>query len=47
MDQEKGTPLFQILTALNTKPFLILAGISGTGKTQIARITAGVMSEEK
>nr|BAL58227.1 hypothetical protein HGMM_F55D02C27 [uncultured prokaryote] len=36
--------LSSILTALETKPFLILAGISGTGKTQIARIIAGVMS---
>ncbi len=40
----KDNKLFQILHALNTKPFLILAGVSGTGKTQIARIVAGVMA---
>lgn len=28
------TPYFQFLTALRTKPFLLLAGISGTGKSQ-------------
>ncbi|MEO0233197.1 MAG: hypothetical protein ABIL90_04545 [candidate division WOR-3 bacterium] len=37
----------KIINALLTKPFLILAGVSGTGKTQIARIIANVMSEEK
>jgi transcriptional regulator NrdR family protein len=35
-----------IIHAINTKPFLILAGISGTGKTQIARLIAWAMSEE-
>ncbi len=42
-----GNKLQSILTALNTKPFLILAGVSGTGKTQIARIVAGVMAKEE
>ena len=37
-----------ILNAINTKPFIILSGISGTGKTQIARIiSAGVVSSTK
>lgn len=47
--QNKNSPnhILHILTALNTKPFLILAGVSGTGKTQIARIIANVMSEEE
>ncbi|MEO0092346.1 MAG: hypothetical protein ABIK61_06530 [candidate division WOR-3 bacterium] len=31
-------PMLNILSAINTKPFIILSGISGTGKTQIARI---------
>jgi ATP-dependent Clp protease ATP-binding subunit ClpA len=50
--KENSTPstsnqsLFSILNALQTKPFLILAGISGTGKTQIARLIAWAMSEE-
>jgi hypothetical protein len=38
--------LSSILNAIQTKPFLILAGISGTGKTQIARLIAWAMSEE-
>jgi len=42
----KKLTLSSILNALQTKPFLILAGISGTGKTQIARLIAGAMSEE-
>nr|BAL58225.1 hypothetical protein HGMM_F55D02C25 [uncultured prokaryote] len=43
--ESKGRSLLlPIITAINTKPFLILAGISGTGKTQIARIIANVMS---
>jgi len=42
----KAGKLRAILTALQTKPFLIFAGVSGTGKTQIARIIAGVMSKE-
>jgi hypothetical protein len=37
--------LSSILNAIQTKPFLILAGISGTGKTQIARLIASVMSK--
>mgnify|MGYP001773473685 CR=1 FL=1 len=39
--------LNQILSAISTKPFIIFAGISGTGKTQIARIIASVMTKEK
>jgi hypothetical protein len=35
------TELEQIVAALRTKGFVILAGISGTGKTQIARRVAG------
>jgi hypothetical protein len=42
----KKLTLSSILNALQTKPFLILAGISGTGKTQIARLIAWAMSEE-
>jgi ABC-type glutathione transport system ATPase component len=44
--QNKNTSLSSIINAINTKPFLILAGISGTGKTQIARLIAWAMSEE-
>jgi hypothetical protein len=44
-DTNKET-IKQILNAISTKPFLILAGVSGTGKTQIARLVAGVMSKE-
>lgn len=44
MEQNK---LLNILDVLTAKPFLILAGVSGTGKTQIARIVAGVMSKEQ
>ena len=29
-----------LVSAINTKPFIILAGISGTGKTQLARLVA-------
>jgi DNA polymerase III delta prime subunit len=36
--------LDQIFNAISTKPFVILSGISGTGKTQIARIiSAGLV----
>ncbi len=36
-----------IINAINTKPFIILSGISGTGKTQIARIiSAGRVKDE-
>lgn len=42
--QNSNSKLSPILNALSTKPFLILAGISGTGKTQIARIIASVVS---
>jgi DNA polymerase III gamma/tau subunit len=43
----QGDKLNSIIHALSTKPFLILAGVSGTGKTQIARIVAGVMAGEE
>lgn len=49
-EEELEAPLLKlgsIIKALETKPFLILAGVSGTGKTQIARIIASVMSEEE
>ena len=39
--------LLSIINALQTKPFLILAGVSGTGKTQIARLIAWAMSSEE
>ena len=42
-----STHLSSILNALQTKPFLILAGVSGTGKTQIARLIAWAMSSEE
>lgn len=32
-----GTPYRQYITAIKTKPFLLLAGISGTGKSRIVR----------
>jgi len=39
--KSEASPLLEeILNALKSKPFLILAGISGTGKTQIARLVA-------
>lgn len=31
------SPIMQILTAIRTKPFILLAGISGTGKSRIVR----------
>lgn len=42
VDNEQGRDILndayvQILTALRTKPFLLLAGISGTGKSRIVR----------
>ncbi len=47
-EESTGGKLFNILTAVNTKPFIILSGISGTGKTQIARIiSAGMVNFEK
>lgn len=36
--QEYIDRISYIIKAINTKPFIILSGISGTGKTQIARI---------
>ena len=45
--KSETSPLSEILNALQTKPFLILAGVSGTGKTQIARLIAWAMSEEE
>jgi hypothetical protein len=52
MDTEKNknskdTNLEMLITTLKTKPFLILAGVSGTGKTQIARLVAGVISKKE
>lgn len=44
---EEENKLYLILRAIQTKPFCILAGVSGTGKTQIARIIANVMSSDK
>ena len=38
--------LSPIINALQSKPFLILAGISGTGKTQIARLIAEKWNEQ-
>lgn len=35
----------EILNAIETKPFIILSGISGTGKTQIARIISAGISK--
>ena len=43
--ENSKSPLSSILNALQTKPFLILAGISGTGKTQIARLIANLISK--
>ncbi len=38
----------KLINAINTKPFIILSGISGTGKTQIARIiSAGMVKGKK
>lgn len=37
------TDISQLINAINTKPFIILSGISGTGKTQIARIISAGM----
>jgi len=34
------TEVALLVRAVNTKPFIILAGISGTGKTQLARLVA-------
>jgi hypothetical protein len=45
-DGKAKSKISSILHALSTKPFLILAGVSGTGKTQIARIVAGVVAGE-
>jgi len=46
LDGNKNDKILKILTALKTKPFLIFAGVSGTGKTQIARIIAGIWSKK-
>lgn len=42
----ENNPIQKTLAALQTKPFLILAGVSGTGKTQIARLVAGVLTSQ-
>ena len=44
MSRGKTYSLLQIISAIRIKPFIIFAGISGTGKTQIARIIASIMS---
>ncbi|MEO0083525.1 MAG: hypothetical protein ABIK33_03980 [candidate division WOR-3 bacterium] len=44
IDEETNT-LNHILNAINTKPFVILSGISGTGKTQIGRIISAGLVE--
>ena len=36
-DNTKGNSIANYLTAIRTKPFLLLAGISGTGKSRIVR----------
>jgi len=36
----RSTEVEALVSAINTKPFIILAGISGTGKTQLARLVA-------
>ncbi|MEO0092347.1 MAG: hypothetical protein ABIK61_06535 [candidate division WOR-3 bacterium] len=35
--------IISMLNAIETKPFIILSGISGTGKTQIARIISACL----
>ncbi len=43
MIREKRSTIQNLVTAIATKPFILLAGISGSGKTQIARrIAAGL-----
>jgi ABC-type glutathione transport system ATPase component len=46
-EKSQGDKLNSIIHAISTKPFLILAGVSGTGKTQIARIVAGGVAGER
>jgi len=44
----KTNNIDSILNSIDTKSFIILSGISGTGKTQIARIiSAGIISKNK
>jgi hypothetical protein len=43
ISENKTEQIGRILNAINTKPFIILSGISGTGKTQIARIISAGM----
>jgi len=46
--KNESNQIINILNAINTKPFIILSGISGTGKTQIARIiSAGIIKGSK
>jgi tRNA A37 threonylcarbamoyladenosine biosynthesis protein TsaE len=48
ISENKTEQIGRILNAINTKPFIILSGISGTGKTQIARIiSAGMVKGSK
>ncbi|MCC8112758.1 MAG: hypothetical protein LIP03_01950 [Bacteroidales bacterium] len=42
MDKVRGTEFENLLTAMRTKPFLLLAGISGTGKSRIVKEMAFV-----
>ena len=43
MIRERRGVVQSLVTALVTKPFMLLSGISGSGKTQLARrIAAGI-----
>lgn len=43
----RNNPFIQYLTALRTKPFMLLAGISGTGKSRIVRkLAQATVTEE-
>jgi hypothetical protein len=45
---DMGNGISKIFNAIKTKPFIILSGISGTGKTQIARIiSAGLVDKSE
>ena len=44
---QNSSHIFSYLTALRTKPFMLLAGISGTGKSRIVRkLAQGTVTEE-
>lgn len=52
MIRERRGVIQSMVTALATKPFLLLAGISGSGKTQMARkiaagLAAGILEEQR